>query len=415
MKKYVIIGNGTAAVGCIEGIRSIDREGAITVVSEEKHHVYCRPLISYYLEKKTDLERIKYRPDDFYEKNACTVIYGKCAESIDPAKKEVMLDDGQTLPYDALCVATGSTPFVPPTEGLDTVSEKYTFLTLDDALSLEKSVGADKRVFIVGAGLIGLKCAEGLCGRVKSITVCDLSDRVLSSILDGESAAIVKKHLEENGISFMLSDSAERFVGNVAEMKSGVEVPFDILVCAVGVRANTALVRDIGGKCTRGIEIDKYMKTSIHDIYAAGDCTETRDISDGKVKVMAILPNAYIEGNTVGINMAGGNKVFDCAVPMNSIGFFGLHIMTAGCRGEVSDGFEVYEEKTEKTLKKLYIKDGLVVGFVLVGNTERAGIYTSIIRQRTPIDSVNFNNLKKNPNLSVFDAEYRRKNLKGVV
>ena len=83
-----------------------------------------------------------------------------------------------------MCVAAGSTPFVPPTDGLDTVSEKHTFLTLDDALSLEKAVSADKRVLIVGAGLIGLKCAEGLCGRVKSITVCDLSERVLSSILE---------------------------------------------------------------------------------------------------------------------------------------------------------------------------------------------------------------------------------------
>ena len=86
MKKYVIIGNGTAAVGAIEGIRAADSEGLITVVSAENHHVYCRPLISYYLEGKTDLERIKYRPDGFYEKQGCTVLYGERAEKIDVQK-----------------------------------------------------------------------------------------------------------------------------------------------------------------------------------------------------------------------------------------------------------------------------------------------------------------------------------------
>lgn len=86
MSKYVIVGNGTAAIGTVEGIRSADRDGDITVISLENHHVYCRPLISYYLEGKTDLERIKYRPDDFYEKNGCTVLYGRRAEKSTAAK-----------------------------------------------------------------------------------------------------------------------------------------------------------------------------------------------------------------------------------------------------------------------------------------------------------------------------------------
>ena len=114
MKKYVIIGNGTAAAGCVEGIRSIDKECEITVISAENHPVYCRPLISYYLEGKTDVERMKYRPDDFYEKNGCKVLSGREAKRIDAKNKKVTLDDGETIEYDALCSATGSSPFVPP-------------------------------------------------------------------------------------------------------------------------------------------------------------------------------------------------------------------------------------------------------------------------------------------------------------
>lgn len=412
MKKYVIIGNGTAAIGCVEGIRSIDANGSVTIVSEENHHVYCRPLISYYLENKTDPERMKYRPDDFYEKNNCNVLYGKKAVSISAEDKKIILDDGEKIDYDELCLATGSSPFVPPTDGLKNVEEKYTFMTLDDTFAIEKAVSEESHVLIVGAGLIGLKCAEGLKEKVKSITVCDLSERVLSSILDTESADIVQKHLEENGISFLLNDSVVHFDKNKAIMKSGKETEFDVLILAVGVRANVSLLSDIGGACTRGITVDCRMKTSLPNIYAAGDCTESVDVSDQTVKVMALMPNAYMQGHCAGVNMANGDEMFDNAIPMNSIGFFGLHIMTAGSRADDGD---IYEERSDSGLKRLFIRDGRLVGFVLVGKTERAGIYTNLIRTQTPLDSIDFESLKRVPNLFAFNAEYRRKKLGGVV
>ena len=227
--------------------------------------------------------------------------------------------DGSLLPYDSLCVAAGSSPFVPPFAGLDTVEKKFSFMTLDDALALEAAVKPDSRVLIVGAGLIGLKCAEGLRDRVASITVCDLAERVLSSILDTDCAAVMQKHLEKNGISFLLGDSAAEFSGNTARMKSGRTVEFDVLVLAVGVRANTALVKDIGGEVNRGIVVNQRMETSVPNVYSAGDCTEGEDISFGGRRVLAILPNAYMQGKCAGVNMAGGTEVFDKAIPMNSI------------------------------------------------------------------------------------------------
>lgn len=415
MKQYVIIGNGVAAAGCIEGIRSVDPEGAVTVISGENHAVYCRPLISYYLEGKTDLSRMGYRGKDFYEKNGCQVLYGKKAEKIDSAAKTVTLDDGTVLPYDSVCVAAGSSPFVPPFEGLDTVEKKYSFMTLDDTLALEAAVKPDSRVLIVGAGLIGLKCAEGLRDRVASITVCDLADRVLSSILDTECADFMQKHLEANGISFLLGDSAASFQKNTAIMKSGKTVPFDVLVLAVGVRANTGLVKDMGGQVNRGILVNQKMETGITCVYAAGDCTEGEDISFGGKRVLAILPNAYMQGKCAGINMAGGSSVFDKAIPMNSIGFFGLHAMTAGSYFGPAEGGELYEQKGEGTLKRLFTRDGLLTGFILIGNVERAGIYTSLIREKTPLDTIDFETLKKVTTLAAFSKENRRKQLGGVV
>ncbi len=410
MSEYVIIGNGIAAAGCIEGIRSIDKSGTITVISKEDRHVYSRPLISYYLEKKTDAERMKYRGDGFYSENGCRVLSGETAVKADADAKTVTTDKGNVIAYGRLCVASGSSPFVPPFEGLETVENKFGFMTLDDALALEKALDENARVLIVGAGLIGLKCAEGIHGRVGSITVCDLADRVLSSILDTECASAVQKRLEENGISFMLSDSAVQFEKDKAIMKSGAVVGFDILVLAVGVRANVGIIKQAGGDTGRGIIVNTKMETSLKNVYAAGDCAEGYDSSAGVNRVLAILPNAYMQGFTAGVNMAGGDKSFDNAIPMNSIGFFGYHIMSAGSY----DG-EMSEEKNGDTVKRFFVKDGLLKGFMLLGETQRAGIYTSLIREKTLLDSVDFDSLKKIASFVAFSEKNRRKKFGGVV
>lgn len=407
--KYVIIGNGTAAVGCIEGIRSVDADGEIIVISAEDRPAYCRPLISYYLENKTDLQRMNYRSDDFYEKNNCKVIYGKTALKIDEKAKGVTLSDKTVISYDKLCVASGSSPFVPYFDGIETVEKKFSFMTVDDALTIEKSVDGKSKVLIIGAGLIGLKCAEGLHGRVKSITVCDLSEHILSSILDKESAGIMQDKLEENGIKFMLGDTAASFDKNTAIMKSGEKIKFDILILAVGVKPNTELLKGIV-EINRGIYINEKSETTLPDIYAAGDCTECYDISKEEKRVIAIMPNAYMQGHAAGVNMSGGKESFDKAIPMNSIGFFGLHAMTAGSY----DG-EMYEEKKPDKLKRLYVKNNRLVGFMLVGETERTGIYTSLIREKTPIDTIDFEMLKKAATNDIFSAETRRQKFGGVV
>ncbi|MBQ6119108.1 MAG: NAD(P)/FAD-dependent oxidoreductase [Clostridia bacterium] len=409
MKRYVIIGNGVAAAGCIEGIRSRDNNGEITVVSEERHAVYCRPLISYYLEKKTDPERMRYRGADFYEQNGVRVLYGEKAEAIDAQQKTVRLKTGDPLRYDALCVAAGSSPFVPRFDGIGTVEKQFSFLTLDDAFALEKAICQDTSVLIVGAGLIGLKCAEGLHGRVREITVCDLSDRVLSSILDAKRAAAVQRRLEGNGIRFLLGNSVKRFDRHTALMQNGERVPFDVLVLAVGVKPNRELILEAGGDVNRGVCIDDKMQTSLPAVYAAGDCTEGTDVSLGEKRVLAILPNAYLQGFTAGVNMAGGDAVFDRAIPMNAIGFFGLHLMTAGTYAG-----EAYEETDEEGSKTLFIKDGFLKGFILIGKTERAGLYTSLIREQVPLDQIDFELMKKSATSAAFSAQKRKTMFGGV-
>ncbi len=407
--KYVIIGNSIAAAGCIEGIRSVDKAGDITVISDEPYHVYSRPLISYLICGKTDEERMKYRPGSFYKDNGVRTLLGVKALKVDYKSKAVELDKGAPVSFDKLLFATGSRPFVPPMEGLESVKEKFTFMKLDDAKALMAAINKESRVLIIGAGLIGLKCAEGIYGRVKSITVVDMAGRILPSILDEDGSAMMEKHIESKGVRFILKDSVAKFEGSTAKLKSGKTVGFDIVVVAVGVRPNTQLAESIGCKAGRGITIDTHSATSLKDVYAAGDCCECYDISGGVTRVLAILPNAYMQGETAGINMAGGEKTFDKAIPMNAIGFFGLHIITAGSydgAAYVKEGGGVY--------KKLVAKDNLLKGYILIGDVLRAGIYTSLIREKTPLDTIDFELIKEHPQLMAFKKDVRAEKLGGV-
>ena len=404
--KYVIIGNSAAAAGCIEGIRSVDKKGSITVISKEKHHIYSRPLISYLLCGKTDEEKMKYRPDSFYKDNGCELILGEEVTKIDPKAKTVTLGNGDVISYDKLFAGTGSNPFVPPMKGLENVKNKFTFMSLDDALDLDKALTPKSRVLIVGAGLIGLKCAEGIYGKCAHITVVDLADRILTSILTDDAAKIMQKHIEKKGIEFKLGTSVAEFDGENALLTNGETEKFDIVVTAVGVRPNTALIAEAGGKVNRGIVTDEYCRTTLPDIYAGGDCAESHDITTDTNRVLALLPLAYMQGQAAGKNMAGEITVYDNAIPMNAIGLFGLHIISAGSY----DG-EKYIESDGTNYKMLVTRDGLLKGYILMGDVLRAGIYTSLIREKTPLSEVDFELIKKHPALMAFSKEKRKEKL----
>lgn len=407
--KYVIIGNSAAAIGCIEGIRQNDPTGPIVVISSEPYHTYSRPLISYWLGGSVTEENMTYRDADFYKKNHCVTLLGKKVCQIVSGTKSLILEDGDVIRYDKLLIATGSTPVIPPISGLEDVEKKSTFLSLDDAHKVKQMLEPSSRVLVLGAGLIGLKAAEGLHGQCASITVVDMADRILPSILDEAASKLVQQHIETQGIRFLLGDSVCAFQKNKAFTSAGKEIPFDVLIIAVGVRPNTTLAAEAGAKIGKGIITDCYMETSIETIYAAGDCTESIDMTTGQHKVLALLPNAYMQGETAGKNMSGSKVAYQHAIPMNAIGFFGMHIITAG-----SYQGKAYVEQTENTYRKLVFRDGLLKGFILIGCIDRAGILTSIIRDEVPVSSLDADILKDTPQLIMFSKKVRTAKLGGA-
>ncbi len=405
MKKYLLIGGSIATEGAIQGILSVDKNADITVLCGEKCPLYSRPLISYVLEKKTPDEGLYFRGEDFYIKKGVKALY-KVAEKID-LKKKTVLAEGEEISYDSLLVATGSKPFVPPIKGLDSVKRKHTFYTMEDMLGLRSDLEKGGKVLIVGAGLIGMKCAEGVREYTKEIVIADMAPRPLPAATTPEAGEIIKEKLK-NIVTFKLSAALDRFEGNKAIFASGEEVSFDILVLALGVRPQISLVKDAGGNVGRGILVNKKMETSLPDIYAAGDCVESYEAVSGENRLLQLFPSAYLGGMIAGKNMAGEDVSFTTDVPMNATKLFGIRITSAGLFvGEKT------ECKVGDDYRAIYMKDGRINGFILIGDSLRAGILTDFIRKKRPIAKEDAEKVLEERDISLYPEEERKAALGG--
>ncbi len=390
--KYVIIGNGVAAAGAVEGIREIDSAGAITIISAEPYKVYGRPLISNYLGGRIPEADIYCRPDDFYEANGAELLLGRSASKISTAKKKIILDNKKSLPYDRLLIATGGIPFIPDVKGKEG-KDVYTFTNLDDARKLDSLIGKANKIVVLGGGLIGLKVAESLHDRGVKVAVVELADRILSAAFDRAAGEMVAKRLGEVGIEVILNNSIKEIVRAKGRVKGVVlsdrrKKTCDAVVIAIGVVPNKAVLPGSAIKANRGILVDEMMETNIPDIYAAGDVAEAYDVVLGERRVTPIWPNAYIQGRYAGLNMAGAYRSYRGGCAMNSIEFYGIPTVSMGLSNPPAEGYEVLVKLAaeENVYRKIVLKDGVLVGAVLVGNIERAGILTGLMLNRVNVE-----------------------------
>jgi NAD(P)H-nitrite reductase large subunit len=390
---YVIIGNSVAAVSAIRGIRNVDPKGNISVISREKHVAYGRPLISYLLGGLVTEKRMAYLPEDFYERNRVNLLLNNEVVGVNTDKKQVKLAGGDTIPYDRLLIATGGDPFVPPIEGLAGKEKVFTFTTWDDANNLKGIAYDIGRVVVIGGGLIGLKAAEGLHLLGKQITIVELADRILSNAFDRPAGRIVAKKMKANGIDVITEDTVLRIEGEGAEingvtLKSGDFIPCDTVIVAIGVRPAAGFLKGSKVEVNRGVVVDDRMETRVSGVFAAGDVAEARDFFSGQKNPMPIWPDAYIQGDIAGVVMAGGEKSYKGGVAMNSLELFKVPTISMGISNPVDPKeFEIltYQDLGNYQYRKIIIKGNLLVGAVLVGNVERAGIFAGLIRENMDI------------------------------
>jgi NAD(P)H-nitrite reductase large subunit len=412
--KYLIIGNSAAGVNAAEAIRTNDKKSTITVISNEEFEAYGRPLISYYLSGKVKPENMSYRSKDFYKSKNIEVMLNAEAEKIDVKRKEVVINSGNKLDYDKLLIATGSSPFIPAIKNLNKQENIFTFLTYRDSIKLKEKIDKKSKVVIIGAGLIGLKAAEGLFGQVASITIVDLADRVMASVLDKSAANIIQNHIEQNDIIFKLQNSVlevenENNIEKVV-LSNGETLECDILIIAVGVRPNIKLAKLSGMRISKGIIVNEYMQTSIKDIYAAGDCVESLDLLLNENKVIALWANASNQGEIAGSNMTGTKIRAPISFAMNAISFFGLQLISAGIIDSLKS-VNVVIDLAKNQLRRLSILDDTLIGFIFINYYKRVGIYTALLNDRTKLSTLEYDITLNDIGLGVYSEQERTKKI----
>ncbi len=204
--KYVIVGASAAGLATAESIRKADNAGEITILTKESYLPYSRPSISYYLKGVVSEKDMYLRKPSFYKDKKINIITDCNVTKIDTEKK-VVKAGRKEYPYDKLCLATGSKPFIPPMKNVEGNKNALTFLDLAATKAVKKLANSETKAVVIGAGLIGMKAAEGLSKVCASVDVVELAPRVLPSILDEKSAKSVKAFLEENKINFHLENT----------------------------------------------------------------------------------------------------------------------------------------------------------------------------------------------------------------
>ena len=394
--RHVIIGNSAAAIGCVEAIREDDPDSAITIVADEPHPTYSRPLISYLLGGEVDETGMAYRPPDFYETHRVETLLGVEVTAVDPEARTVALGGGGTLAYDRLLIATGGKPFVPPMPGVD-LEGVFTFSTWEDADRIARFLedhDAGSAV-VIGGGLIGLKATEALLARGLDVTMVELADRVLSTIFDPTASRLAAMILRREGVDVQTGTTVTEIIGRAgrvdhAVLRDGARIDCDLIVVAIGVRPNTALIPpDAGIEVERGIRVDAHMRTTAPNVYAAGDCVEAYDPLTETHRPIAIWPLAYRQGAIAGHNMAGKPRTYEGGFPMNAIGICDVPTISVGIVDPPDDGerYEIMDDydRERLTYKKLVLRGHQLVGALFVNEIDRAGIYTGLIRERVDI------------------------------
>jgi nitrite reductase (NADH) large subunit len=392
MRQYVIIGNGPAGIDAIEAIRRVDSEGKITNICAEPYHPYSRPLLPFYVVGQISEDRVYFRPKSFYRDQDVTAIPGDRAVEIVPEDQCVALASGKVVPYDKLLIASGSTPREPPIEG----HEKHGIFhltTLDEARGVVARLPDTKRAIVMGGGPLGLKTAMALAGRGIDTKVIIASRRVMSQVLDTDSAAVIEAKLRTAGIDFMLGRSVVAFDGkdsveeaildNDERLKCELVIIGKGLVPNLDFLANTRLVvKNVG------IIVNQYMQTSLEGVYAAGDVAETYDLISGKSSVIAVWPRASEQGYCAGYNMAGFPKEYVGTHRMNSLDFEDVSCIVMGEIRDMKPGFSIIVQRDLKRhiYQKIILEEGRIRGAVIIGRIANVGAINRFIRRRVNVE-----------------------------
>ena len=388
--RYVIIGGSAAGISAVEAIRSVDRTSPIELFSREGTPFYSRVLLSYYIAGAITKEELHFRPLEFFSENRVTAHLGQRVERILPESKSIRMEDGREYPYDRLLIATGSSPKILDIPGKDkkgVVVMRY----IEHAQEIVNRIEEIRTACVLGGGLIGLRTGYALSVRGVKVKILVKSGHVLSQMLDRESAEMIQGTMREHGVDIRTGRDAVEIVGKESVegiiLDDGERINCQLVVIGKGVQPNVDFLTSTQIKVNEGIVADETMRTNFPDIYVAGDVAETYDLTTGRMGVNAIWPCAFEQGRVAGLNMAGREAKYGGSFRMNSLDFYGLPVISMGISRIDGNGFQEFQRKTKNTYRKLVLKGGHIVGAILVGEVQKAGILTTLLKKRVDVSN----------------------------
>ncbi len=384
MTDYLIIGNGVAGTTAAENIRKQDKKGGVTIVTDEDFPFYWRLKLNEYIAGGMTEEQLLAKKQAWYQDQKITLNLKTRIVGVDPQKKVMITADDERLAYDRLLLATGSHSFIPPIKG----SEKKGVFALRDVQDAREISGFAKDVedvVLIGGGLLGLEAGNALRKLGKKIMVVEFFPRLLPRQLDVDGAQRLQKIMEGMGFSFRLGAKTQEIMGDAtasgALLEGGETLSAGMVVISAGVRPNLELAEPLGLKTDKGIIVDDHLRTNQPDIYAAGDVAEFRGIPYG------IWPAAMEQGRIAGINMAGGDEIYNGTTMANTLKVVGVDLASAG-NIDAEKKFESKVVTDKKVYKKIVLENNQIIGCIMLGDTKGFNQITKMMAEKRDVSEI---------------------------
>ena len=403
--KHVIIGAGPAGVRAAETLRHEDATADITLVSGEPGEPYARMAIPYILSGRINEDGAhQRRSSGHFESLRIRYLNRKATKThAGPNGGTVDLDDGSTLEYERLLVATGSSPTLPPIPGTD-LEGCIPCWTLEDARVIASKIKPGARVVMMGAGFVAGVIMKPLVeSGVRLSVLAGRQGQILRTMMTPVGSAMLQRWLEIKGVNVITKGRSERIEPGPRLVMDNQTLDADLIILATGVHPNVSFLEGTGAEIDEGVVINDRMETTVPRIYAAGDVAQGRDFSTGEWVVHALQPTATEHGRVAALNMSGKNVPYQGSLGMNVLDTVGLISYTFGLWKGREGGDTVESVDADHFLyTRLCFEGDVLIGAITIGNTRHVGAMRGLIQTRRHLGEWK-HKLMKNPQL-VMDA-----------
>ncbi|WP_084958306.1 FAD-dependent oxidoreductase [Thermoactinospora rubra] len=376
--RIVVVGNGMAGSRFVSEVRARSKEARITVFGAEPWQPYNRVLLSNVLAGSSGPDQVRLLDPAWYAEHGVRAVLGCRVEQIDRDTQAVITEDGRREPYDVLVLATGSDPIVPPIPG---VERAVPFRTLDDCRRILAAAENGSRAVVVGGGLLGVEAARGLAGRGLPVTLLHLAGHLMERQLDPEAGLVLSETLAGLGIEVRTGVQVSEVLPAGVRLAGGEVVGGDLVVLACGVRPVTALAAQAGLEVRQGVVVDDEMRTDDPSIFAIGECAE----HDGTV--YGLVAPAWEQAEVAATVITGGKALYRGSRLVTRLKARSVELAAMGETHLTEEQAEVvrFSHRARGTYRKLVIRDGRLVGAILLGESDVVGTLTHLFDRGGPL------------------------------